>query len=128
VNRGLNADGDKINDDFRKTFLGNIIRRLWIDELPQLLNWINGDVGFVGVRALSQAKYDLYPADLQDLRVQFKPGLIPPFYADLPKSFDELIESERRYLLSKKEKPFSTDWKYFWKAFFNIVFRGARSG
>jgi len=126
--RGLNADGDKINDDFRKTFLGNIIRRLWIDELPQLLNWINGDVGFVGVRALSQAKYDLYPADLQDLRVQFKPGLIPPFYADLPKSFDELIESERRYLLSKKEKPFSTDWKYFWKAFFNIVFRGARSG
>jgi hypothetical protein len=31
--------------------------------------------------------------------------MLPPFYADMPKSFDEIVESERRYLLRKTEKP-----------------------
>jgi len=118
----------KLKNDFRVTPWGKVLRKLWIDELPQLINWIRGDISIVGVRALSEHYFSLYPNDLQDLRTQFKPGLIPPYYADMPKSFDEIVDSERRYLLSKKEKPFTTDWKYFWKAFFNIVFRGARSG
>jgi len=45
----------------------------------------------------------------------------------MPKGFDEIIESERRYLQLKQEKPYSTDFIYFWKAFVNIVFKGARS-
>jgi len=118
----------KIKDDFRRNGVGNFIRRLWIDELPQIYNWLKGDVNLVGVRALSEHYYSLYPKDLQDLRIQFKPGLVPPYYADLPQSFEGIFKSERRYLLSKKEKPFSTDIKYFCKAFVNIVFKGARSG
>ncbi|MEN8155180.1 MAG: hypothetical protein ABFR75_14275, partial [Acidobacteriota bacterium] len=60
-------------------------------------------------------------------RVKYKPGLIPPFYADLPDSIEEVWESEKRYLEEYKKKPLRTDWKYFWKAFRNIVFRGAKS-
>ncbi|MBM4399779.1 MAG: sugar transferase, partial [Candidatus Cloacimonetes bacterium] len=106
---------------------GKVFRSLWIDELPQLINFLKGELSLVGIRALSEHYFNLYPPDLQELRCQFKPGLIPPFYADMPKTFDEIISSERRYLEQKREKPFSTDWKYFWKAFWNIMFKHARS-
>ena len=120
-------ESGKLKDDFRKTNWGKVLRKLWLDELPQIINWIQGDVTLVGVRALSEHYFSLYPKDLQELRVKFKPGIIPPYYADMPNNFEEILESERIYLLKKKEKPFSTDFKYFWKAFNNIVFHGARS-
>ncbi len=123
----LNESG-KLNNDFRVTRWGKALRKLWIDELPQLINWVRGDVNLVGVRALSEHYFSLYPKELQDLRTQFKPGLVPPYYADMPKTFDEILNSERNYLNRKKTNPFTTDVIYFWKAFKNIVFKGARSG
>ena len=64
---------------------------------------------------------------MQELRLKFRPGLLPPFYADLPGSFEEIVESERRYLQKKAVKPFATDWSYFWKGVWNILFKRARS-
>ena len=121
------ASSGKLKDDFRRNEVGNIMRKLWLDELPQIFNWLKGDINLVGVRALSEHYFSLYPRDVQELRVRFKPGLIPPYYADLPNSFDEIVESERRYLLSKQQKPFSTDVQYLLKALYNIIFKGARS-
>ncbi len=125
-NYNLQKSG-KFNNDFRITEWGKLVRKLWIDELPQFINFFQGDVSLVGVRALSQHYFDLYPDDLKSLRTQFKPGLVPPYYADMPKSFEEIMESERRYLKAKQNAPFSTDVKYFFKAMFNILFRKARS-
>jgi len=122
----LNESG-KLKNDFRITVWGKYFRKFWIDELPQILNWFRGDVAIVGVRALSEHYFSLYPKDLQELRTKFKPGLIPPYYADLPKNFEEILESEKKYLLQKQEHPLRTDFTYFWKAFYNIVIRGARS-
>jgi len=120
-------EGGKFKDDFRITSWGAILRTLWIDELPQFINFFRGEVSLVGVRALSEHYFNLYPKDLQELRKEVKPGLVPPFYADMPKTMEEIVESERRYIQSKLQKPFSTDWRYFWKAFWNILFRHARS-
>ncbi len=120
-------EGGKFKRDFRVTSWGRVFRNLWIDELPQLLNFFKGELSLVGVRALSEHYYSLYPPDLQELRCKFKPGLVPPFYADMPRTFDEIMASERRYLLQKQEQPFLTDCKYFWKAAWNILFRHARS-
>jgi lipopolysaccharide/colanic/teichoic acid biosynthesis glycosyltransferase len=117
----------KIENDFRRTYWGTLLRKYWIDELPQLYNWLKGDVELVGVRALSLHFYSLYPDDVQQLRTKVKPGLVPPFYADMPQTFDDIIDSERNYLLQKLEAPIRTDVKYFFKAFFNIIFRSARS-
>jgi len=117
----------KFKDDFRITSWGRVLRKLWIDELPQIYNWIRGDVSLVGVRALSKHYFSLYPDDLQKLRVQFKPGLIPPYYADMPGDFDDIVTSELRYLNKKIKNQFTTDLIYFLHAFSNIVFRGARS-
>jgi len=123
----LNENG-KINDDFRRTKWGLYIRRYWIDELPQIYNWLRGDLKLVGVRALSLHYFNLYPKDLQELRIKYKPGLIPPYYADLPNSFTEILDSERQYLIKKAKNPIKTDVVYLWRAFNNIVFKGARSG
>ena len=123
----LNKDGDKILNDPRVTGWGKFFRKFWIDELPQLYNFLKGDISLVGVRAISKAKYDLYDDDLKSSRIKFKPGLIPPFYVDLPQNFKDFQESERMYLKSKSEKPISTDFKYFFKAIYNILFKGARS-
>ncbi len=119
--------GGKFKDDFRLTEWGGFMRKLWLDELPQIINFFRGDLNLVGVRALSEQYFSLYPKDLQELRIQFKPGLVPPFYADMPKSFEEILASERKYLDSKQKHPFTTDVKYFFKAWYNILFRHARS-
>jgi lipopolysaccharide/colanic/teichoic acid biosynthesis glycosyltransferase len=120
-------EGGKFNNDFRVTTLGKFMRRFWIDEWPMILNLLRGDLKLVGVRPLSRHYFDLYEEDLKDKRIQAKPGLIPPFYADMPKTLDEIQESENRYLDASAQKPFATDFKYFWKAVYNIIFKKARS-
>ena len=119
--------GGKFNDDYRVTEWGRLLRKLWLDELPMFLNLLKGQMKLVGVRPLSQQYFDLYSEDLQKLRIKTKPGLLPPFYVDMPETLDEIQDSERRYLEAYLKRPLCTDWKYFWKVFGNIVFRGKRS-
>jgi lipopolysaccharide/colanic/teichoic acid biosynthesis glycosyltransferase len=120
-------ENGKFSNDFRITEWGYFFRKFWIDELPQIINFWQGDINLIGVRALSHHYFSLYPKDLQELRVKFKPGLVPPYYADMPKSFEEIVESEKKYLRLKEQNPLSTDFKYFFKAFYNIFFKKARS-
>ena len=123
----LNSSG-KINNDFRITFYGKFLRKYWIDELPMIINWLKRDLKFVGVRPLSEDYFDRYPEYLQKLRVNTKPGLVPPYYVDLPVTFDEICDSEKKYLNQYFQKPIRTDIKYFLFAFWNIFFKGKRSG
>jgi len=117
----------KIKNDFRVTFWGKILRRFWLDELPMIINFCKGELNIVGVRPISENYLSKYPKELQKSRSMIKPGLIPPYYSDLPKDFNEILESERKYLAKKKISPIKTDLIYFYKAFINIIFRGARS-
>ena len=119
--------GGKFKDDFRVTSFGRFMRRTWIDELPMILNLFMGDLKIVGVRPLSKHYFSLYPPEIQKKRIKYKPGLIPPFYVDLPDTLDEIVSSESRYLDQYEKSPFLTDFKYFWIALWNIVFKKARS-
>lgn len=121
------AKGGKFNKDFRVTLAGKILRKFWIDELPMIYNLLKGDIKLVGVRPLSEHFFRLYPEDFQKYRLQFKPGLVPPYYADMPKTLEEVIASEKKYLEAYQKSPLYTDFIYFWKAFNNIVFKNARS-
>lgn len=121
------SNGDKANQDFRLTPWGKFFRKVWFDELPMIINLLKGDVKIVGVRPLSIHKFNMYPKEVQEKRCLYRPGLIPPFYADIPNTFDELLVSEMNYLNSYEKNPIRTDVKYFFKAFYNIVFKGARS-
>lgn len=120
-------DGGKFKDDFRITTAGKIFRKFWLDELPMLINFFRGDLKIVGVRPLSEHYFSLYSKELQEKRTKTKPGLVPPFYVDMPKSLDEIQASELKYLDAYSKHPLLTDWKYFWKAFWNILFKKARS-
>lgn len=120
-------DGGKLRDDFRLTTWGRIFRGLWIDELPMLYNWLKGELKIVGVRPLSSHYLSLYDEDLRRMRLESKPGLLPPFYSDLPRTFDEIRASEKRYLDAYCKSPIKTDIRYFFRSLFNILLKRARS-
>jgi len=121
-------DGGKFKDDFRISTVGRIMRRLWIDELPSLINLFRGDLKIVGVRPLSRHYFSLYTKDLQEKRVRYRPGLVPPFYVDNPKTLDEIMASEHKYLDAYAKHPLWTDIKYLFVAAYNIIFKRYRSG
>jgi lipopolysaccharide/colanic/teichoic acid biosynthesis glycosyltransferase len=120
-------EGGKFKDDFRISTLGKFMRKYWLDELPMIMNLIKGDLKIVGVRPLSKQYLSLYTDELKEMRQKHKPGLIPPFYADLPKTLDEIMESELRYLRQYEKHPIRTDIKYFFMAFNQIFIKKARS-
>jgi lipopolysaccharide/colanic/teichoic acid biosynthesis glycosyltransferase len=120
-------NGGKFKNDFRITSWGAICRKIWLDELPMLMNYFRGDMKLVGVRPLSQHYFDLYRKEVQERRIKYKPGLIPPFYADMPADLDAIQASELKYLDQYDKHPFYTDFRYFWKSMWNILFRKARS-
>jgi Undecaprenyl-phosphate glucose phosphotransferase len=74
-------DGDQVvqarRGDPRITVLGRLLRRTSIDELPQLINVIRGDMSLVGPRPHAMAHDDVYKAQISSyaLRHHVKPGL-----------------------------------------------------
>ncbi len=119
--------GGKFKNDFRVSTLGKLMRRFWIDELPMIFNLLNGDLKIVGVRPLSRHYFGLYTTEMQERRIQYKPGLVPPFYVDLPKTLDEIMASEKKYMEAYDKSPILTDIRYFFMAFYNILIKRARS-
>lgn len=121
-------EGGKFKKDVRVTARGYYLRKYWLDELPMVFNLIKGDMKLVGVRPLSMQYFNLYSVKLQNERVKFKPGLLPPFYADMPKTLHEIQASEMKYLTECKEKGLLvTDIKYFFLILQNIIFKNVRS-
>ena len=127
IEENLLDKGGKVKNDYRITFYGKFIRKYWIDELPMIINWLKRDLKIVGVRPLSEDYFSRYPADLKEMRIKTKPGLVPPYYVDLPVTFEEICDSERNYLMHYFKSPFKTDLVYLFKAVYNIFIKGNRS-
>ncbi|MDP1862100.1 MAG: sugar transferase [Gemmatimonadaceae bacterium] len=123
---GLVGTG-KFKNDFRLTEYGKFLRRHWIDELPQLYDWLRGDIKLVGIRATSPHFLSLYPADFIESYIRVKPGLVPPLFAEGTDGFDQIVEIERAYLERYARAPLATDVRLLWDTFVDIVFRGVRS-
>jgi lipopolysaccharide/colanic/teichoic acid biosynthesis glycosyltransferase len=122
------AESGKPANDFRLTPWGKFMRKYWLDELPQLINVLKGDLKLVGIRPISQRYFEDIPQDLQEMRLKHKPGCIPPYVSLNRKSnVTSVLEAEREYMQEKEAHPYTTDTKYFFKAIFNIVFRKKRS-
>lgn len=119
--------GGKFHNDFRITTAGRMFRKIWLDEVPMILNLLKGELKLVGVRPLSLHYLNLYDDELKEKRLNHKPGLVPPYYADMPETLDEIIESEKKYLDAYEKAPVRTDIKYFFRAFQNILLKRARS-
>jgi len=121
------ASGGKMKHDFRVTPWGRFARRVWLDELPMIVNILRGDIKLFGVRPLSNHYFSLYNDDIRDRRIKYKPGLMPPYYADMPAGLDAIQHSEKKYFDAWDKNPVGTDLRYFFRSMYNIVFRSARS-
>lgn len=68
---GLGDDGKPLSDEARTSAIGHLIRRSKLDELPQLLSIIRGDMSFIGPRPLLPRDQ---PGDAE-LRAIVRPGV-----------------------------------------------------
>ena len=64
----------KIDNDPRITKIGNVLRKLSLDELPQLFNILKGDISIVGPRPIVEKETQIYGDDVEKL-LSVKPGL-----------------------------------------------------
>ncbi len=64
-----------LENDFRVTRVGKILRKTKINELPQLFNILIGEISIVGPRPLVKRDFDAYPKNIQEKIYNVKPGL-----------------------------------------------------
>jgi exopolysaccharide biosynthesis polyprenyl glycosylphosphotransferase len=89
----------KIPNDPRVTRVGRLLRRFSLDELPQLVNVLKGEMSLVGPRPEEEGVVALYD-ERQRLRLGVKPGMTGPMqvYGRGDLTFEERLAIERDYL------------------------------
>lgn len=104
----------KIKRDPRITRVSRIIRKTGLDELPQLVNVIRGEMSLIGPRPALPREVKLY-GEYEWQRLYVTPGLscywqIAPHRNEL--SFEEWMELDIKYV---QERSFLVDWKIIFK-------------
>jgi lipopolysaccharide/colanic/teichoic acid biosynthesis glycosyltransferase len=90
-----------VGDDARITRVGRWLRHSKLDELPQLLDVLAGDMSLVGPRPEVPRYVALYPADLRDKVLSLKPGITDPVsldFADESALLARAADPEREYV------------------------------
>jgi exopolysaccharide biosynthesis polyprenyl glycosylphosphotransferase len=89
----------KLKNDPRVTRVGRVLRRTSIDELPQLINVLRGDMSIVGPRPEQLDLVERYAPEHQ-FRLQVKPGITGPMqvYGRGELTFEERLAVEREYV------------------------------
>jgi lipopolysaccharide/colanic/teichoic acid biosynthesis glycosyltransferase len=90
-----------VGDDARITRTGRFLRRTKLDELPQLLDVLLGDMSLVGPRPELPCYVALYPAGLRDRVLAVRPGITDPVslaFADESALLARAADPEREYI------------------------------
>ena len=120
-------NGNLLPDAQRITKFGKIIRKLSLDELPQLFNILKGDMSIVGPRPRLVKDMIFYSEDvLKAYRV--KPGLTGPaqvYDRNSELSWESVFERDKEYA---ERVTFFKDLKLFFGTFIAIFKGGSASG
>ena len=92
------AEGNLLPDHERLTKFGRFLRNSSLDELPELINIIKGDMAVIGPRPLYM-KYNPYYSEYERKRNTVRGGLIPPesLYYDSFLTWDKQLKYEADY-------------------------------
>lgn len=124
VHNDLEGPAFKMKEDPRITKVGKFIRKYSIDELPQLINIIKGDMSIVGPRPPLPREVEQYN-EYQNQRLLVKPGLTCYWqtYGRSSLSFDDWMIMDMHYI---QRRCFSLDIQLIIKTIFAVIFkRGA---
>lgn len=107
--RAYQKNSYKLQDDPRITPIGKILRRLSIDELPQLVNVVRGDMSLVGPRAYQKDELDyqqrVYPQTKKYVKIilNARPGASGPWQVSGRSSinFDKRVEMDADYVIRR---------------------------
>lgn len=111
-------------NDRRITRVGRLIRRTSIDELPQLLNVIRGDMNLVGPRPDMPAQRKLYSDADWDLRSSVRPGITGLAQVQIRSegTQEQRLELDLRYV---REAGLWLDTKIMWWTLARLSGRGS---
>lgn len=109
----------KMKNDPRVTHIGKFIRAYSIDELPQLINVLKGDMSLIGPRPPLIREYKKY-SNYDKKRLAIQPGITGLWQVSGRNSlsFDEMVALDLKYI---RELSFLNDLKIFFKTFVVVI-------
>ena len=109
----------KLKQDPRVTRLGSVLRKLSLDELPQLWNIIIGDMSLVGPRPIVDAEVEKY-GKCFDLYIQVRPGLTGLWQVSGRNntSYQYRVELDEYYVRNRSLKLY---FQILWKTVFVVL-------
>lgn len=115
----------RIENDDRITNIGNFLRKTSLDELPNLINVLRGEMSIVGPRPLVKYESDLY-GDYQKIRNTVKPGItgLAQIQGRLDLSLQERLYWDLEYV---KTRSIFVDVKIIFLTFYYVVTRKGAS-
>ena len=115
----------RIENDDRITNIGNFLRKTSLDELPNLINVLRGEMSIVGPRPLVKYESDLY-GDYQKIRNTVKPGItgLAQIQGRLDLSLQERLYWDLEYVESRS---IFVDVKIIFLTFYYVVTRKGAS-
>lgn len=114
-------DGNLLPDELRLTKLGKILRKTSLDEIPEFINILKGDMSFVGPRPLL-IEYLPYYTEKEHHRHDVRPGLtgLAQVSGRNLLNWNDKFEKDLEYV---KNITFINDFKIVLKTFYTVIKR-----
>lgn len=114
-------DGNLLPDELRLTKLGKVLRKTSLDEIPEFINILKGDMSFVGPRPLL-VEYLPYYTEEEHHRHDVRPGLtgLAQISGRNLLNWDDKFRKDLEYV---KNVTFIKDFKIVLKTFYTVIKR-----
>lgn len=117
----------KMDRDPRVTFIGRLLRPFGLDEMPQIINLLKGEMKLVGHRPIPIEELDRCSPEFQTEYLRHKPGLMGIVYSRTVQGVREAREVTMEYFKEYDRHPFRTDFTRFFQICYAFLIKGRRS-